>query len=74
MNQETLEEVAKRYSKNKLSKLGFIEGAEWQAERMYSEEEAGELVYNIIGKYAKQYGIMVDGAELNDLFEQFKKK
>ena len=40
----------------------------------YSEEEAGELVYNIIGKYAKQYGIMVDGAKLNDLFEQFKKK
>jgi hypothetical protein len=52
----------------------WIAGAKWQAERMYSEEEAGELVYNIIGKYAKQYGIMIDGAKLNALFEQFKKK
>ena len=43
-------------------------------QRSYSEEEAGELVYNIIGEYAKQYGIIVDGAKLNDLFERFKKK
>ena len=43
-------------------------------ERMYSEEEAGELVYNIIGEYGKNYGIMIDGAKLNELFEQFKKK
>ena len=55
-------------------KNGFKLGAEWQQERMYSEEEAGELVYNIIGEYAKQYGIMIDGAKLNDLFKQFKKK
>jgi hypothetical protein len=27
----------------------------------YSEEEASELVYNIIGEYAKHYGIMIDG-------------
>jgi hypothetical protein len=45
-----------------------------QQELMYSEEEAGELVYNIIGEYAKHYGIMIDGAKLNDLFDQFKKK
>ena len=57
-----------------LERIGFEEGAKWQQERSYSEKEAGELVYNIIGKYAKQYGIMVDGAKLNDLFEQFKKK
>jgi hypothetical protein len=43
-------------------------------ERSYSEEEVGELVYNIIGEYAKQYGIIIDGAKLNDLFERFKKK
>jgi hypothetical protein len=41
---------------------------------MYSEEEAGELVYTIIGQYARHYGIMIDGAKLNDLFEEFKKK
>lgn len=40
----------------------------------YSEEEAGELVYNIIGEYGKHYGIMIDGAKLNELFEQIKKK
>jgi hypothetical protein len=46
----------------------------WQSKRMYSEEEAGELVYTIIGQYGKYYGIMIDGAKLNELFEQFKKK
>jgi len=43
-------------------------------EESYSEEEVGELVYNIIGEYGKHYGIMIDGAKLNELFEQFKKK
>ena len=38
-DKETLEEAAEKYSKNELSKLGFINGAKWQAERMYSEEE-----------------------------------
>ena len=46
----------------------------WQAERMYSEEEVGELLYNVIGEYGNHYGIMIDGKMLNDLFEQFKKK
>jgi len=53
---------------------GIRVGAKWLAERMYSEEEVGELVYNIIGEYGKHYGIMIDGTKLNDLFEQFKKK
>jgi hypothetical protein len=57
-----------------VSKIDFIAGAKWQSERMFSEEEVGELVYNIIGEYGKHYGIMIDGAKLNDLFEQFKKK
>lgn len=43
-----------------------------QQERSYSEEEVGELVYNIIGEYGKQYGIMIDGAKLNEWFEKFK--
>jgi hypothetical protein len=58
-------------------RLGFKNGAKWQAEQdknKYSEEEVGELVYNIIGEYGKHYGIMIDGTKLNDLFEQFKKK
>ena len=49
-------------------------GAKWQSERMYSEEEVGELLYNAIGEYGKHYGVMIDGKMLNDLFEQFKKK
>jgi hypothetical protein len=56
----------------------FIDGREFQQQeqdkKLYSEEEVGELVYNIIGEYAKQYGIMIDGDKLNDLFRQFKNK
>ena len=44
-----------------------------EQKRMYSEEEVGELLYNVIGEYGKHYGIMIDGKMLNDLFEQFKK-
>jgi hypothetical protein len=40
--EETLEEAAFHYSKNKINKntslLDFTKGAKWQAERMYSEE------------------------------------
>ncbi len=75
--QETIEEAVRNHlDKNKYSSpLTYAQiGAEFQAERTYSEEEVGELVYNIIGEYGKYYGIMIDGAKLNDLFEQFKKK
>lgn len=79
--QETLEEVAKKIYGSDESKdveyYAFINGAKWQQEqdkKRYSEEEAGELVYNIIGKYGKHYDIMFDGAKLNELFEEYKKK
>ena len=81
MKQETLEEAKdlsyykanaeEDYLAVPISVLRYISELE---ERSYSEEEVGELVYNIIGEYAKHYGIMIDGAKLNDLFEQFKKK
>ena len=82
-NKETLEEAAENYaidkqnenaSKYYMALESFQEGAKWQAEKMYSEEEVGELLYNVIGEYGKHYGIMIDGKMLNDLFEQFKKK
>ena len=89
-DKETLEEAAERLTKDfpHYSVRGnmddsdikgwFLEalqkGAKWQAEKMYSEEEVGELLYNVIGEYGKHYGIMIDGKMLNDLFEQFKKK
>lgn len=85
MKQETLEEFGTRELsnfndnvRNSEFDLGFrtgtIIGLRFPKERMYSEEEAGELVYNIIGEYAKHYGIMIDGDKLNDLFKQFKNK
>ena len=87
MEKETLEEAAERLHPTKIEsciegKIDvntyernlFIAGARWQQEKSYTEEEVGELVYNIIGQYGKHYGIMIDGAKLNELFEQFKKK
>jgi hypothetical protein len=54
LKQETLEEAAKNYAHNyfdmhetnnyKALKNGFEQGAKWQAERMYSEEEVRELL------------------------------
>ena len=78
MSKETLEEGYERIY-DSLDYVGdfdftsFKLGGKWQAEKMYSEEEAGELVYNIIGEYGKNYGILIGGAKLNELFEQFKK-
>ena len=82
--QETLEEAAEKFRSNNPGTMqggnntkilnAFKNGAKWQAERSYSEEEVGELLYNVIGEYGKHYGIMIDGKMLNDLFEQFKKK
>lgn len=83
-DKETLEEAAMKmypiktdpsgYDINMFSRYGFYNGAKWQAERMYSKEEVGELLYNAIGEYGKHYGVMINGKMLNDLFEQFKKK
>ena len=63
----TLESFSLSVNKEKVLELK-------QQERMYSEEEVGELLYNVIGEYGKHYGIMIDGKMLNDLFEEFKKK
>jgi hypothetical protein len=85
-NKKTVEEVAHKMLINHGIKsmgqyIGVLEVkklmvnfAKWQQERMYSEEEVGELVYNIIGEYAKHYDIMIDGAKLNELFKKLKKK
>ena len=46
MNKETLEEAAESYAKGWASnsdKEAFIDGANYQAERMYSEEEVNKL-------------------------------
>jgi len=79
MKQETLEEAAViRYGSDQYlwakQRDGFVEGAKWQQERSYSEEEAGELIYNVIEEYAKRENIFFKGDLINNLFEQFKKK
>ena len=71
MKQETLEEASWKY--NPLKKLdgefiraAFINGAKWQAERMYSAEEVIAIV-----EKSRETGLT---AEYLLLTEQFKKK
>jgi hypothetical protein len=70
MKKETLKEAAKNYSegwgKNDDIK-SFIAGAEWQAERMYSEEE----VKHIISEALQSALVTVD---LEQWFNQFKQE
>jgi hypothetical protein len=80
MKQETLEEAAQRLYTGidrQVDRMLFIKGAKWQQEqdkKMYTKEEVGEILYNAFGEYGKHYDIMIDGALINKLFEQFKKK
>jgi hypothetical protein len=73
-NKETLEEVAKKQWGNvhRTGVLGFINGAKWQAERMYSEEE----VFNILMDFSRQEKTSSSGTphSVAKWFEQFKKK
>ena len=78
--QETLEEAAEKYADfsndyvplafgskfNETTKRDFKEGAKWQAERMYSEEEVIKIV-----EKSRETGLT---AEFLLLTEQFKKK
>jgi hypothetical protein len=75
MKRETLEEAVKNYCIKKYSVWvsdsdksdDFINGAKWQAERMYSEEE----VKFIISEALQSALVKVD---LEQWFKQFKKK
>jgi hypothetical protein len=56
--QETIEEVAERYSANELSQLGFINGAKWQQEQdknKYSEKEMLEMLHKFGFDYTYNY-------------------
>jgi hypothetical protein len=48
---------------------GFIDGAKWQAERMYSEEE----VLGILYKHTEDF-LSWDKITLEEWFKQFKKQ
>ena len=87
MKEETLEDAAERLTENvgRLKRqgyyLGVIDGAKWQAERMYSEDEVRELLmkalthtdYNLCGSLvtAQQE---IRTANFNVWFEEYKKK
>ena len=74
---ETLEEAAEReypekHAKDILSIIkqeAFINGAQWQQERSYSEQEALELLLKM-----NEWPTTFDGEEeVKEWFEQFKK-
>ena len=90
MEKETLEEVAEKYNDDFQIKGGskaphiknvhimnhFIEGAKWQQEKSYSEEEvkfqANKLLNDLL--YKQGFNTNVIGGIVNEWFEQFKKK
>jgi hypothetical protein len=74
MKQETLEEASKRYSANELSQLGFINGAKWQQERMYSEEDMLEFMQFIVSEEELENtsGVSIDTAKY--FLNKFKNK
>jgi hypothetical protein len=74
MKQETLEETAEKYAElsyyNRDDVNAFVNGAKWQAERMYSEEE----VFEILFKHTEYFLGNGERMSLTKWFEQFKKK
>ena len=80
-DKETLEEAAENYaidkqnenaSKYYMALESFQEGAKWQQERSYSEEEVLELL-NKREKYTSQ-SPETDWFSISKWFEQFKKE
>ena len=77
-DKETLEEAAEKYDEDNTndeygkSYRAFIDGAKWQQERMYSEEEVVNILikaYEDIGKRKIPNQVV-----LASWFKQFKKK
>lgn len=74
--QETLEEVAERLYSDKeypmygeIRRDGFINGAKWQMEKSYSEEEVIAF-----GEFIFKHSLLTHTRGVKSLFEQFKKK
>lgn len=76
MEKETLEEAAERnHNEQKLNTYtpysfndSFKDGAKWQAERMYSEEEVREILFEF------SCNNDINKKEMKEWFEQFKKE
>jgi hypothetical protein len=80
MRKETLEEAAERLNYFVLNgrtpfNNGFKEGAKWQQERSYSEEEVRQLFQKYISTQIPLSRLRVIlHKDFKDWFEQFKKK
>jgi hypothetical protein len=96
MKEETLEEAAENYVNKKgdipttkledaIFKQGFKDGAKWQSERMYSEEDLKEAYFSAISSTGEGWNAeYANGNNPNieekfskgfaQWFEQFKKK
>ena len=88
MNQETLEEAAEKLypveignesynrgsDENKFAREAFIEGARWQAERMYSEEDMIAFMQFIVSQESLGNTSSVSITTAKYYLEQFKKK
>jgi hypothetical protein len=84
--QETLEEVSSTVDKidgiifdlsikDKVKLFDLIETyVKEQQEKMYSEEEALQILHNIFGVYGKHIGFVFNDDLIKDLFEQYRKK
>jgi hypothetical protein len=76
--QETLEEAAENYAKqfdyaeDSSPQLDFIEGAKWQAERMYSEDDIINALHSVELKDNRNYSKIYVG--MKEWFEQSKNK
>ena len=70
LKQETLEEAAENYTNNGMIKVAFMNGAFWQQERSYSEEE----VHDIIKSYQDDMENNSMYQNYDEWFEQFKKQ
>ena len=72
MEKETLEEAAEKFAddctlvSDAAAYKGFIDGAKWQAERMYNEEDMEEAFTNGLNRSFD--------SNFDRWFEQFKKK
>ncbi len=78
MEKETLEDREKRAeelleasikvfttsSSNYKARRGFIEGANWQAKRMYSRQDLIDFVYFINDRYFNKYTVDTDEVDL----------
>ena len=80
-NKETLEEAAERYTEEHKWEeqdpwFDFMEGAKWQQERSYSEEEVLNITQQLRIKLKSGVLKWQDDFEfdLEEWFEQFKKK